>query len=225
MATYLLVWNPKRWNWKDLDEFSEAIKNGKEQTIRWSCGNSKKLSRGDRVFFIRLGVEPKGIFASGKITRGSYEDVHWDQEKAKKGKMALFVQVELDAFLDPEKDPILSRRLLSSPLYSGMHWDTQMSGIRIPDVVAKELDKAWDDFKPIKNYLLPEEINESEYLFEGAKQHITINAYERNPEACRICIAFYGTICSICGFNFLEFYGKRKRLDPCASSSPTCRCR
>jgi len=68
--------------------------------------------------------------------------------------------------------------------------------------------KALNGIKSKKNYFLPEEINEGEALFEGAKLKIIINAYERNPEARRKCLAFYGTSCIICGFNFLEFYGE-----------------
>lgn len=211
MATYLLAWNPKRWNWDDHDEISDEIKDGKEASIRWSCGNSKKLSKGDRVFFIRLGLEPKGIFASGNITKGSYEAVHWEKEKADIGEKTLYVQVELDAFLDPEKDPILPRELLSTPPFSGMHWDTQMSGIKIPDDIAFELEKVWANFSITTQLLLPEEITPTEAFFEGAKQQVLVNAYERNPEARRKCIAHYGTKCSICGFDFYERYGEEGR--------------
>jgi len=48
----------------------------------------------------------------------------------------------------------------------------------------------------------PEEIVESTGLSEGALRTITVNAYERNPEARRLCIEHYGAICSICGFKF-----------------------
>lgn len=211
MTTYLIAWNPKRWQWDDLPELSNDVKEGKIVSIRWSCGKSRRLQIGDRVFIIRLGVEPKGIFASGTIIEGSYENIHWEDEKAALGEKALFIQIRLDVLLDPESDPILPREALSFPPFSDMHWDTQMSGVRIPDEIAEELDKAWNSFKIVKNYFLPEEIPESDVLFEGAKHQITVNAYERNSEARRKCIAFYGTSCSICGFNFLEFYGEEGR--------------
>ncbi len=55
---------------------------------------------------------------------------------------------------------------------------------------------------------LPEEIvDENNMLSEGAKKQITINAYERNPEARRKCLEFYGTSCKICNFNFEIKYG------------------
>jgi len=55
---------------------------------------------------------------------------------------------------------------------------------------------------------LPEEIPDDASLFEGSKQKITVNVYERNPKARQECIAYYGTSCVVCGFNFAEAYGK-----------------
>lgn len=43
--------------------------------------------------------------------------------------------------------------------------------------------------------------------FEGARQTITVNAYERNPYARRECITHFGYKCSICGFDYERFYG------------------
>lgn len=60
------------------------------------------------------------------------------------------------------------------------------------------------------NLLLPEEIaatTEAE-LVEGAVCRVSVNAYERNPEARRRCIEYYGTSCTICDFNFGALYGE-----------------
>lgn len=54
---------------------------------------------------------------------------------------------------------------------------------------------------------IPEEVYEADKLPEGASRQITINAYERNPEARKRCINYYGTKCLICSFDFNEFYG------------------
>ncbi len=56
---------------------------------------------------------------------------------------------------------------------------------------------------------LPEELTNSYTYFEGAKQKISINAYERNPLARRKCLEYYNFKynCEICGFNFLDVYG------------------
>ncbi len=61
---------------------------------------------------------------------------------------------------------------------------------------------------PAKGELLPEEIENTADLLEGAVRNIAVNAYERNPIARRQCIEHYGTSCYICGFNFEAVYGK-----------------
>ncbi len=74
--------------------------------------------------------------------------------------------------------------------------------------------------KPIKTdvpVILPEEVMEDVEVFlkEGAKQTITINAYERNSQAREKCISHYkkknnGIIkCEICGFDFGKVYGEQ----------------
>jgi hypothetical protein len=91
--------------------------------------------------------------------------------------------------------------------------------------------------------LLPEEIEEkeAESLYEGAKRQISVNAYERNPEARRKCIAHYGATCVICTLNFAEQYGEvgegfihvhhlrelsdideRYKVDPIQDLKPVC---
>jgi hypothetical protein len=55
---------------------------------------------------------------------------------------------------------------------------------------------------------LPEEVDESEPLFEGAVCRVMVNAYERNPEARERCIEKHGTSCYICGFSFGAVYGE-----------------
>ena len=49
---------------------------------------------------------------------------------------------------------------------------------------------------------------EADKLYEGAKKQVTVNAYERNPRARKLCIQKYGFKCCICGFDFGEFYGE-----------------
>ena len=49
--------------------------------------------------------------------------------------------------------------------------------------------------------------DEQRWLREGKVSRIITNAHERNPVARRLCIAHYGTSCSICNFSFGDVYG------------------
>lgn len=56
---------------------------------------------------------------------------------------------------------------------------------------------------------LPEEMQQDvTSLSEGTSKTISVNRYERNATARKICIAHYGCICQVCGFDFAVIYGQ-----------------
>jgi putative restriction endonuclease len=61
---------------------------------------------------------------------------------------------------------------------------------------------------PASGFTSPDEVVGTAPLVEGAVCRVTVNAYERNPEARRRCIAAHGTDCCICGFSFGAVYGE-----------------
>lgn len=73
-----------------------------------------------------------------------------------------------------------------------------------------ELATALEELGLVKNVeaKLPEEVNSSEVLLEGAIRRVIVNAYERSAEARSLCIARYGTRCVICDFDFGLSYGE-----------------
>jgi len=211
MSTYLLTWNSKRWQWENLRECVESVKKNGYFIDTWSAGNNKKIIPNDRLFMIRLGEEPRGIFASGWAVSSVYEDEHWDTDSTSKRDFSLYVEINFDVFLDPDKDTILNRSQLHQGILANMHWESQSSGVRIPDEVAIKLEIEWAKLlgkPPITNSIeiLPQEIDENKY-FEGAVKQINVNIYERNPIARARCINHYGLNCHICGFNFQKVYG------------------
>ena len=56
--------------------------------------------------------------------------------------------------------------------------------------------------------LLPDELDAAAPIREGTRYQVLVNAYERNPEARRRCLAAHGTSCCICGFGFGAVYGE-----------------
>ncbi len=65
-------------------------------------------------------------------------------------------------------------------------------------VLALELDET--------STALPEEVPPT--LWEGARRSISVNAYERNPDARAKCIEHHGAKCTICGFDFAATFGE-----------------
>lgn len=203
MAAYLLPWNPNRWKWNELSDVVAAFQNGEAPIQRWSCGTVKRIDVGDRVFLIRLVEEPKGIFGYGTILTASYRDTHWEDAS----RTSQYVKFQIDGIVHPEVGPIIPRDRLDSPQFSQMHWNTQMSGVRIPDDVAAALLIEWARLVSGESFTLPEEIDATSTYAEGATRVVTVNSYERNPRARHACISHYGTRCAVCGFHFGEAYG------------------
>lgn len=65
--------------------------------------------------------------------------------------------------------------------------------------VAQALERAgWIN---AEDGLCPDEsVPAGDALFEGARRAVVVNAYERNPEARRRCLAAHGAQCAACGF-------------------------
>lgn len=68
----------------------------------------------------------------------------------------------------------------------------------------------WYALNPSENINIRsiEEVIHPETYIEGATKKISVNAYERNPDARARCIAHYGCKCYACQFDFQEIYGE-----------------
>ncbi|SEF40628.1 winged helix-turn-helix domain-containing protein [Billgrantia desiderata] len=61
----------------------------------------------------------------------------------------------------------------------------------------------------LAHIVYPDEV--SDELQEGAKKRVTVNTYERSPEARQKCIDHHGYKCAVCRFEFFAEYGDRGR--------------
>ncbi len=146
MNTYLLTWNPAKWPWPELDDCIQELRATGRYHERWSCGRNRKIVEGDRVFLLRQGLEPRGIVGSGWAVSNVFDDWHWDEAKRAAGQRAWCVEVEFDVLLDADREPILPRARLNEGILGQMYWDSQSSGVLIPDNVAKHLERVWKRF-------------------------------------------------------------------------------
>jgi 5-methylcytosine-specific restriction enzyme A len=210
MKTYLITWNPKRWSWENLSEEAELVRRDGFVDDQWSCGRNRKIQKGDRVFLLRQGMEPKGIVGSGHVIRAPFEGKHWDVSRP--NDKALYVGVRFDRILDPESDEVLETSSLARGALADVYWKTQMSGIEIPDAAASELEAIWSGFSHNEALpVIPEEVVTPSHFIEGATKKVSVNVFERNPKARKKCIEHFGARCSACGFDFEKVYGERGR--------------
>jgi 5-methylcytosine-specific restriction enzyme A len=146
MRTYLLTWSPKKWQWKDLPRRISELKRKGYCVTDWSCGNNKSINKGDRVFLLRQGEEPRGIVGAGWAESDSYEEIHWRKEKARIGRTTMYIMVRWETLLNPEIESILPREWLNDAVLSKVNWNTQISGITIWPDVAVALEEIWSEF-------------------------------------------------------------------------------
>lgn len=208
MTTYLLTWNPRRFQWNELADDIAHVRDIGPLSGTWSCGNTRRIQPGDRFFLLRLGQEPRGIVGSGVILSEPFSEAHWDNDQAERGENSLFVEVSIETLRDADSEIILAQEVLrNDPLLSSMHWSPQASGIRIPDDVAAELERRWLALLSNAESPLPDEVMLTESFREGSVREVLVNIYERSPAARSRCIEHYGTQCIVCGFNFEAVYG------------------
>lgn len=143
MATYVVSWDPTKWDWRTLKDQSEQVKRGAPVQRTWSCGSARRIFNGDTVYFIRQGREPRGIFARAEVVRGSYEATNPDVQDANRGRPTLVIDVRFRELIDGTQNVAVPRNALKGGLLGKFVWDIRESGIKLPEDVASQLEKIW----------------------------------------------------------------------------------
>jgi len=135
----LLTWNPEKYNkgGSGTQDFSSGLHAGARE--RWNC-NTTKANIGDRVYLIRLGIEPRGIVASGAITKEPFVDEDW----ADANKQRRYIEFQVDDVRESCVDGLLPMALLTAALPT-QHWSTQTSGISIGEDMLPTLERLWHE--------------------------------------------------------------------------------
>jgi len=139
MKAYLFGWNPNKFKWEDIDYDIQKLHNEGKLEEDWSVASHKIIKPGDRAYVVRVGTEPKGIFASGYISSEPFL-------ASRKGRIYHRIAINLDVLLNPDKQPILSLDILKTGNLAGQTWTPQASGISVRPKIADELEGVWQDF-------------------------------------------------------------------------------
>ena len=139
MKAYLFGWNPVKFKWDDLDDDIAKLQTGHKLEEDWSVASHKTIQPGDRAYIVRVGVEPKGIFASGIISSEPFLAL-------RKGRTYHRIVIEFDVLLNPDKHPILTLDILKTGNLAAQTWTPQASGISIRPELVDELEGVWQDF-------------------------------------------------------------------------------
>jgi len=192
MNCYLLLWNPTKWDWDSLETDIETVDLTGRSSQRWSCGVTKSIQPGDRIFLLRVGREPKGIIGAGFAFSCPFYEQHWSGESRK----ALYIDVDFEVLLNADLEPILETKVLEESVLGEQNWHPQGSGTSVKSHLTDELERSWFRFlnsSSIRNNpFVPSITGKHKTYFEGKPTAITLTKYERNPHARKKCIEHYG---------------------------------
>ena len=139
MKAYLFGWNPTKWEWPELDDDIKKLRTTGQLEDNWAVISHKTIRPDDRAYIVRLGVEPRGIFASGTIASDAYPAF-------RNGRHYYRIKIALDVLLNPTKESILGMDILKTGNLSAQNWTPQASGISIKPQLVEELEGVWLDF-------------------------------------------------------------------------------
>jgi 5-methylcytosine-specific restriction protein A len=208
MSTYLFLWNPKKWSWSTIEQDINQVDLTGKCSQRWSCGNTKSIQQGDRIFLLKVGTEPKGIIAAGFATSAPFTEKHWSGDN----KDALYIDVDFEVILNATNEPILPVEMLMTGNIAKQNWRPIGSGNLIKAEIVDELEAVWFNFlttqKIRHNPFITNDNGIQKTYTEGTPSQVSITKYERNPYARKKCLEYYGYSCVVCDFNFENTFGQ-----------------
>ena len=176
-----------------VDSYRTLLENGRivEDLYWYISQNWNNIQRGDEVF-IYTGDEDRGIIGYATVREVEQRPDGW----------CIIPQFNLERSL----------ALLDHPIPAAIVRDwipvLRKNPINLaPFEESLQAHLPWTSRNAVTDSILAEEIVQPSGLVEGAVRSITVNAYERNPQARRQCIDAHGTTCCICGFSFGDVYG------------------
>lgn len=139
MRAFLFGWNPIKFAWENINEDIKTLASTGKLDENWSVAGHKTIRVGDRAYIVRVGVEPKGIFASGYVSSEPFPAY-------RNGRQYFRVTVTMDVLLNPDEERILTLDILKTGKLASQTWTPQASGISIKPDLVDELEGLWFDF-------------------------------------------------------------------------------
>lgn len=226
MPTFLLAWNPRRWNeWEGgLVQLAGRTALGRPVDVQWSAGSTQRIEPGDRVFLLRTGEDPRGIVGAGRATSAVRKQPHWDPELRERGALSNVVDVRFERLLDPDAERPLDVR--AHEALAEIPSTPAVSGFQLGAEAAAVLERLWSEHLGVVGFDADlAEAAHADHYTEGWRRTVVVNLIERNPAARRACIARWGAVCVACEVDMGARYGPIAEglihvhhLDPIANS-------
>jgi 5-methylcytosine-specific restriction protein A len=179
MNGYLLTFKHDKMPWSDLENKIERFRNG-ESVQTWSSGVTRSIPVGAPAYLMRQGRGNPGIFGYGIVKASPQERPHYDAKKREMGKTNLQIAVDFHYLFDPREKIVISKDELVQ--IDATLWNAQGSGRKIPHEIEIQVNRLFQS-RVGADLVYPDELPPSISFTEGATKQVSVNAYERNPEA------------------------------------------
>ncbi len=174
--TYLLTWNPNKWDFEGgYKTFLKSVNSGENPIIEWRATN-ESIEKGDALFLMRLGEEPRGIILKGIAMSSGHPSKHYEAERAEAGEMINCVDVKFISAGDYSKGEYIDWKVLKER-FPEQNWIPQASGIKIKNEYCDELNELWNQIaknnlteKDIKHNLVIIKINKTYHKGMSARE-------------------------------------------------------
>lgn len=194
MAAILLRWNPDKWNWNGLyASVVTEVQSSGGYLQRWPLDAGTDYPAGTEVWLLVQGGGPnqRGLIGHGVTVgkpRATDVDIHFD-------------------LLLPQGDQVRTDELLAR--IPNADWNAASSSSElIPSDIEATVRALWVE------HVLDRASRDTDTLDpvpgsypERALMRISVNRYERTPEARAVAVAHHGSNCHACGFDFEITYG------------------
>lgn len=200
MAAVILEWDTRVWDrWDYRAAVGQAATSGRTLQ-RWEVGGFRDILPGTEAWLLVRGRSSArtGLAGHGVIMSEPYES----REPGEPGPNR-YVTVAFDALL-PLGEQI--RPGILHEAVPGVPWD-RGAGAPIASLPASsepDLRRLWQEHAPAPGR--PGRLVPGTYP-PDAVTAATVNRFEQDPDARRMCLAFHGASCAACGFSFEVSYG------------------
>lgn len=149
MSAWLVTWNPQLYPWPDFAQDLAELNQKGYVDFGWSCGKTRRIQAGERIWLLRLGPRPRGIFGQGTALTAPVEGPSWRDPN----RTQMSLEIRWTALLDAHTEQVVLPQefLKSHPLLGRQNWSPQGSGVSLPDQINVELEKVWRAFVKAEN--------------------------------------------------------------------------
>lgn len=154
MGSFLITWKEEEWPYAELKSHIDEHRADRSTTTPWRFAAYTKGQPGDRVFLLKQGSSPRGVFGRGSIA--SEPVVKLDGA----GKSYGTAEIHFDALVDPRVEMLVPEAETLS-IMTATQVKSRSSGVTLPEETADQLDHFIASMGPEKDVPTAEQFAEA----------------------------------------------------------------